>query len=156
GQILGCVLPLNRGDALGRGEVFAEVEAKRLTASFRSLYHRLAARRIVHLAHEPDPARRSAVYEFPRELKRIRSPLVQFLTDVFRPNALQPGPLLRGYYLSGTRQVEAAAVDASVSRSDSRAAGLDATRLFRSSDATQMFHAEEIRTPGKKMTHRWI
>jgi type VI secretion system protein ImpL len=67
GQILGCTLPLNRADALRRGEVFAEAEAKRLTATFRSLYHRLAARRIIHLAHEPDPAKRPAVYEFPRE-----------------------------------------------------------------------------------------
>src|SRR5262249_16787929 len=128
GQILGCTLPLDRG-ALRRGEVFAEAEAKRLNASFRSLYHRLAARRIVHLALEPVPAKRPAFYEFPRELKRIRSPLVQFLTDAFRPNALPPGPLLRGYSLSGTRQVEVAAMDAAVSRPDSNALGLEATRL---------------------------
>ena len=46
------------------------------------------------------------VYEFPRELKRIRSPLVQFLTDVFRPNSLGPSLALRGYYLTGARETE--------------------------------------------------
>jgi type VI secretion system protein ImpL len=155
GQILGCTLPLNRAGVPRRGEVFAEAEAKRLNSSFRLLYHRLAARRIVHLAHEPDPAKRPAVYEFPRELKRIRSPLVQFLTDAFRPNALHPGPLLRGYYLSGTRQVEAAAMDAAVSRADSNALGLEATRLFRVAEATQMFRTEEFKSPVRRMTQRW-
>ena len=105
-QVLGCTLSAQVSQTAGPNEVFAEAEAKRLTASFRPLYHALARRRLTHLAHEPNFAQRPGVYEFPRELKRIRSPLVQFLTDVFRPNSLGPSLRLRGYYLIGTRETE--------------------------------------------------
>ena len=105
-QVLGCTLLRADSQAARPNEVFAEAEAKRLTASFRPLYHALARRRLTHLAHEPNFAQRPGVYEFPRELKRIRSPLVQFLTDVFRPNSLGPSLVLRGYYLTGSRETE--------------------------------------------------
>ena len=105
-QVLGCTLSAQTSQTAGPNEVFVEAEAKRLTASFRPLYHALARRRLTHLAHEPNFAQRPGVYEFPRELKRIRSPLVQFLTDVFRPNSLGPSLALRGYYLTGTRETE--------------------------------------------------
>ena len=91
-QVLGCTLPPPNSQTAVPTDVFVEAEAKRLTASFRPLYQALARRRLTQLAHEPNPAQRPGVYEFPRELKRIRSPLVQFLTDVFRPNSLGPQP----------------------------------------------------------------
>lgn len=132
-QILGSTLPLHEA------EVAIEAEIKRLTRSFSPLYQALAKRHIKHLAHEPDLTRRPGVYEFLRELKRIRSPLIQFLSDVFRPHPLQPGPLLRGYYLTGVREVESAAPDLGASRSDwsgtivglpSAESRADATRIF--------------------------
>ncbi|MBZ5585023.1 MAG: hypothetical protein LAQ30_22995, partial [Acidobacteriia bacterium] len=170
GQVLGCTIPL--GVSQGAGPA-AEAEAQRLTSSFRELYHSLAERRIVHLAHEPDPDCRPAVYEFPRELKRIRTPLVQFLTDVFRPHALMPGPRLRGFYFTAVREVEVAA-GAGPGRADwtgpnalestqlFRAA--DATQLFRAADATQLFKAGELgrkpaaTTPStpRRLTLRWM
>ena len=98
GQVLGCTFPLHKIDASQTREVFAEAEVKRLTRAFRVLYQSLAERRLTHLAYETSPTRRPAIYEFPRELKRIRASLVQFLTDAFRPDALRPGPLLRGLH----------------------------------------------------------
>ena len=71
-QVLGCTLSAQVSETAGSNEVFVEAEAKRLTASFRPLYHALARRRLTHLAHEPNFAQRPGVYEFPRELKRIR------------------------------------------------------------------------------------
>ncbi len=125
-QVLGCTLPL------GEMEGSAEAEVKRITRSFSPLYQALAKRRLQHLAHEPDPVRRPGIYEFPRELKRIRSPLAQFLGDVFRPHPLRRGPQLRGYYLTATRQVEVSGPDPAT-RTDWSAAnlGTDASRLFR-------------------------
>jgi len=161
-QVLGCTLPIRKLETLRPGEVFAEVQAKRLTGSFRPLYQSLAERRLAHLAHEPNPARRPGIYEFPRELKRIRSPLVQFLTDVFRPHPLRPGPLLRGYYLTAVREVEAAAADPAVSRADwtSPNLGMETTRLFRG-DATQIFNPDDgSKSPNpiarKGMGLRWM
>ncbi len=108
-QILGCTLPLSAGEARPAGEVFAESESARLADAFNALYYSLADKRISFLAREAVAERKVPIYEFPREVKRIRDTLVQFLVDVFRPNPLQPSPLLRGYYFIGTRQVAASA-----------------------------------------------
>jgi type VI secretion system protein ImpL len=139
-------------------EVFAEAEAKRLTASFRTLYQSLAQRRVTRLAQEPNPALRPGIYEFPRELKKVRSPLVQFLTDVFRPNPLGPAPILRGYYLLGVCQTESVVNDPGATSLDFAGLGesLEASRLF-AADATQLFQAG-ARKPGgpSRSTQRWM
>jgi type VI secretion system protein ImpL len=157
-QVLGCTLSAQVPETAGPNEVFAEAEAKRLTASFRPLYHALARRRLTHLAHEPNFAQRPGVYEFPRELKRIRSPLVQFLTDVFRPNSLGPSLALRGYYLIGTRETEVErAVPAGMTDSATQAP-MEVTRLFRG-DATQMFQGDDVTkapSPGGRKSLRWM
>ncbi len=143
-QILGCSLPL-RKPAANPGEAFTEAEAKRLGDAFRPLYQSLAERRLSCLAHEPNPARKPGIYEFPRELKRIRQPLVQFLIDVFKPNQLQCTPILRGFYLTGIQEVEAAAAKTAGEDGPWSIAptSLDATHLFRNGDATQIFKQDE-------------
>ena len=150
--------PREASQTAGPNEVFVEAEAKRLTASFRPLYHALARRRLTHLAHEPNSAQRPGVYEFPREFKRIRSPLVQFLTDVFRPNSLGPSLALRGYYLTGARETEVErAVPAGMTDTVTQAP-MEATRLFRG-DATQMFQGDDVTkapSPGGRRALRWM
>ena len=161
-QILGCTLSIRKPDPARAGEVFAEAEAKRLTGAFRPLYHSLAERRLTHLAHEPNPARKPAIYEFPRELKRIRAPLVQFLTDVFRPHPLRPVPVLRGFYLTAVQEVEVAIAKPVANEGDwtSPNLSMEATRLFRG-EATQIFNLDEPDRSGqpgsrKRMGTRWI
>jgi type VI secretion system protein ImpL len=161
-QVLGCTLALTETDEAHRREVFVEDAAKQLTRSFRPLYEEIAKRRIKHLAHEPDPARRPAVYEFPYQFrKQIRSPLVQFLSDVFRSHPLQPGPILRGYYFTGVREVEKAPADLGESRADwsGPKAGMEATRLFSPEDASRIFRSETINPSASArggFTLRWI
>ncbi len=162
-QVLGCTVPLDRAGPSGAGGVSVEDQAKRLTRSFRPLYQELAKRRITHLAHEPDPARRPAIYEFPREFKRIRAPLVQFLSDTFRPHPLRPGPQLRGYYLTAVREVEVALANLGESRADWSLPklGMEATRLFSAADATRIFRPDDVsKSPkaatGAGLVTRWI
>ena len=160
-QVWGCTLPLREP---GGTEVSAEEQAKRITRSFRPLYQELAKRRITQLVHEPDPARRPAVYEFPRELKRIRTPLIQFLSETFRPHPLRLGPLLRGYYLTGIREVEVevAAANLSETRADwsLQKGRMDTTRLFSAADATRIFRAGDAamspKTGGGTLVPRWM
>lgn len=160
-QVLGCTLPLFKAEPSRAGEAFAEAEAKRLTRAFRPLYQSLADRRLTHLAHEPNPARKPGIYEFPRELKRIRTPLIQFLTDVFRPHALRPVPLLRGFYLTATQTVEAAVAAPAAMGADWPSPNLDmeTTRMFRG-DATQIFNPDNPNTvvagERKRTASRWI
>ena len=158
GQVLGCTLPFQKIDPSPVGEVFAEAQAKRLTRGFRLLYHSLAERRLTHLALEGTAVRRPAIYEFPREFKRIRGPLVQFLTDAFRPDLLRLGPVLRGYYLTGVREVEAGAENLGSNADDGKTVGL---RDLRAQDATRMFNADNTliksisRDRPKRVVLRW-
>jgi type VI secretion system protein ImpL len=142
-QVLGSALPRaseESGATAGAG-------AKALINSFRTLYRAIAERRIVYLASEPDTTARAAIYEFPRELKRIRSSLVQFLTDAFRGGLAEPGPWLRGYYLTGVCETEPSREPTS-SGADWTVADLDASRIFRG-DATRMFRANDFTLPSK-------
>ncbi len=130
-QILGCTVPAVAPSQRPAGEVFAEAETARLSEAFNALYYSLAEKRLTMLARETNAAKKPAIYEFPRELKRVRDTLVQFLVDVFRPNPLQPGPILRGFYFTGTRTVTVSGLAAAISADQPQRAALgEATRLF--------------------------
>ncbi|HXE12006.1 MAG TPA: type VI secretion system membrane subunit TssM [Bryobacteraceae bacterium] len=132
-QVLGC--SISTTDAPTADEVYGEAQSKRLSEAFNRLYARLAEKRLRFLAREPEKSRRPGVYEFPRELKRVRDSLVQFLIESFRPNSLQPGPLLRGFYFTGMQQVAIAAAPSDVSAEvqTTSARNLEATVLFQPS-----------------------
>jgi type VI secretion system protein ImpL len=133
-QILGCTLPSAAPGARG-AEIFAESETARLADAFNNLYYSLADKRLVVLPRETSQQERPAMYEFPRELKRIRDTLVQFMVDVFRPNPLQPGPILRGFYFTGTRQVTVSALSPVMNDAlAARASTGEATSLFNLAD----------------------
>jgi type VI secretion system protein ImpL len=137
-QILGCTLPVVQRSPSTTAEAYASVETARLTGAMNSLYVSLADKRLVFLDRERDRARKPAVYEFPRELRRIRAALVQFLVDVFRPNPLQPNPALRGFYFTGTRKVAAAG-------SASDQASRQMTGLHKVGEVTRIFRPEDFR-----------
>ena len=154
-QVMGCTLPFNLAAPEEPGQIFAEAESKRLTRAFRALHQSLAERRITHLAYEANPALRPAIYEFPRELKRIRAAVVQFLVDTFRPDPLRPNPLLRGFYFTGARETEAAAAHSMSNPESTIGPG------SYSADATQFFRPDAsipgIRRDRSKPTlRRWV
>ncbi len=105
GQVFGVLATAEPQETADR--VWAEAATKRLIGEFNSLSVRLNYRRFAALAQESDPSKKPAIYEFPREFKRIRTPLVQFLVDAFRPDLLRANPRLRGFFFSGVRKVEA-------------------------------------------------
>ncbi|HLH38688.1 MAG TPA: type VI secretion system membrane subunit TssM [Bryobacteraceae bacterium] len=153
-QILGCSLEAATAAARPAGEVFAEAETARLTDAFNRLYSSLAERRLDMLARETNPAARPAVYEFPRELKRIRDTVVQFLVDVFRPDPLQPGPILRGFYFTGTRQVTVSALSPAAGEPMTRSAG-EATSLFNLAEYQKRMGLVESASPLETSVQRW-
>lgn len=102
-QVLGVTLPL-RGDR-EQGGVYAEEESCRLTAAFDGLFRALCDKRLAFLAREHDPEKLPAVYEFPREFRKLRNSVVRFLVDLGRPSQLRANPFLRGFYFSGVRPV---------------------------------------------------
>ncbi len=102
GQVLGATLPMQPQNRSG---VYAEEESKRLSAAFDAIFYSLADRRVVLMPRENDPQKIPGVYEFPREFRKLRNNLVQFLIDLCRPSQLLVSPFLRGFYFSGVRPV---------------------------------------------------
>ncbi len=85
-QVLGVTLPLR--DDRSQGGVYAEEESRRLAAAFDELFHSLCDKRPPYLARENDANKLPAVYEFPREFRKLRNAAVRFLVDLGRPSQL--------------------------------------------------------------------
>jgi type VI secretion system protein ImpL len=102
-QVLGVTLPL-RSDR-EQGGVYAEEESRRLAAAFDGLFYSLAGKRLPFLARENDAGKLPAVYEFPREFRKLRNAMVRFLVELGRPSQLRANPFLRGFYFSGVRPI---------------------------------------------------
>src|ERR1039458_7711636 len=105
-QVFG-VLTSQPAAAETENRVWAESETKRLNRQFQELILRLDERRRLALSLEGDARRKPAIYEFPREFKKIRTPLVQFLVDVFQPDPLRLGARLTGFFFTGVLAGEA-------------------------------------------------
>lgn len=100
-QVLGTTLPVR---SLATG-IYSEEETKRLTKAFDELFYSLAEKRLDLLARENENDKLPGIYEFPRELRKLRTFLVQFLVEMARPSQLSTNPFLRGFYFSGVRPV---------------------------------------------------
>jgi type VI secretion system protein ImpL len=128
--VLGSTLSRRPESRVG---VYAEEESKRLAAAFDSLYLSLCARRPELLRQEYDAAKLPGIYEFPREFRKLRNTLVEFLVDLCRPSQLRSGPFLRGFYFAGSRTVmasEPAPSAALAPAAEETDATLGATRVF--------------------------
>jgi type VI secretion system protein ImpL len=132
-QVLGATLPLQTQAGSG---IYAEDQTRRLSVAFDALAYSLADQRIALLPRENDSQKVTGAYEFPREFRKLRATLVQFLVDLCRPSQLHASPFLRGFYFSGVRPVivqDTAVAEAqrpATQRSPFEAAG-SATGIFR-------------------------
>jgi type VI secretion system protein ImpL len=129
-QVLGASLPLS---TLARGTGYAEQETARLNQAFDDLTRSLCDARPDLLSREHESSLLPAVYEFPREFRKLRATVVTFLTELCRPSQLTVGPFLRGFYFSGIRPVivNEAAPPARPEPQASAAAEIAATRIMR-------------------------
>ena len=102
-QVVGVTLPMT---AVRSDGVYGEEETARLTDQFERLFKSFADARPDFLGRETNPQNLPAAYEFPREFRKIRPAVVQFLVDLGRPSQLTVGPFLRGFYFTGVRPVD--------------------------------------------------
>jgi len=134
-EVLGATLPVRQAQA----GVYADEETKRLNKIFDELFYSLADRRLSVLGRENQADRLPGIYEFPREIRKMRSLLVDFLVNLARPSQLQANPFLRGFYFSGVRAMMVDDVAAPASRDP------DLSEEVGDSGATQMFNARQLR-----------
>jgi type VI secretion system protein ImpL len=128
-EVLGSTLPLRSVNA----GVYAEEETRRLSKALDEIFYSLAERRIALLPREHESEKLPAIYEFPRELNKLRALIVQFLVDLGRPSHLGTNPFVRGFYFTGVRPI---VVDDVVS---ARAVAIEAEDTDIHAGATQIF-----------------
>ncbi len=154
-EVLGTTLPLR---SLSAG-VYADEETKRLTKAFDEIFYALAERRILLLPREHEGDKLPGIYEFPRELRKLRTLLVQFLVDLARPSHLGTNPFLRGFYFTGVRPVVvddvAAAPAVPVEVSEAAFEG-GATQIFRGVGAQLQSPPMAIRGGGSRRMPQWV
>ncbi len=98
-QVLGS--PLSRSEA--SAGVYAEQASRMLAGIIDGLVYQLGEFRVEMLDRENDPGSVSGVYEFPRELGKLRKNLNQYLVELCKPSHLSANPYLRGFYFTGIR-----------------------------------------------------
>jgi type VI secretion system protein ImpL len=159
-QVLGFTVPAADSAAQAFGEVYTETENKKLSEYWIRLYQSLSDKRLTFLGREAGPEKKPTIYEFPREVKRIRAEVVRFLVDTFRPNPLHPGAQLRGFYLSGVRKVVSTKTNDRLGDPAQAKAGSDATMLFKPGDLSQALASAGMRrtvvVPQETTVSRWI
>lgn len=152
-QVFGATLPM-RGWS---GGVYAEEETRRLGQAFEDLFYSLCDKRIEYLPRENDATKLPPCYEFPREFRKLKGPLVQFLVDVGRPSQLNASPFLRGFYFTGVRPViiTEAAPSALRPAPQAQTPAVGATRLFSMADVQQPAIPTPVLPTGRKVP-QWV
>ncbi len=159
-QPFGVLASLEGAEGKIEDRVWADAETKRLNRDFNKLFLCLNARRLLTLSHEHRSKRKPAIYEFPREFKRVRARLVQFLVDSFRPDPLRLSPALRGFFFVATRLAERQA-EGALEKTQAGTRGdrspLEATRIFKP-DATILGQASLVigSQPQGLLVEKWI
>jgi type VI secretion system protein ImpL len=123
------------GMAFARSEassgLYAEKAMAEVTSSLDQLIFSLGEYRLELLARETDQKNVDPVYEFPRELKRLRNNLASYLVELARPSHLNANPYLRGFYFTGVRaHVVEQMVSAPAQAPKAAPAEAGATRMF--------------------------
>jgi type VI secretion system protein ImpL len=154
-EVLGATLPLR---SLSAG-VYADEETRRLTKAFDEIFYSLAERRIVLLPREHEGDKLPGIYEFPRELRKLRTLLVQFLVDLAHPSHLGTNPFLRGFYFTGVRPVavdDVVAAPAAAMEVAEAEPGGGATQIFRGVGAQVQQAPVAMRSGGSRRVPQWV
>lgn len=142
GEVMGATLARRTGSA----GLFVEEENNRISRSFDQLVYSLSEKRLEYLPREGAPERLPSIYEFPREMRKLRTVIAQFLVELTKPTQLGANCFLRGFYFSGVRPV---VVNETVAQSAPVAAAAVAA-----SEATRMFNLSELRAASSPVQSR--
>ena len=132
-EVLGATLPLDAGPPGG----YAERMSKRVSHTLDRLFQSLAVRRLELLPREHVTEKRSGVYEFPREFRKLAPLMTELLVELTAPSQLHASPFLRGYYFTGVQPVV-------VTETPGLAAASAPARVAATSKATGVFTPVDI------------
>ncbi len=125
--------------------LYAEQATRDVTNALDQLIFSLGEYRMEILSRENDQRNVDPVYEFPRELRKLRNNLSAYLVELTRPSHLNANPYLRGFYFTGVRaHVVEQMVSAPAAVQQAAPADAGATRMF---SVQQMQAAQAPPTP---------
>jgi type VI secretion system protein ImpL len=129
-QVLGTTLPRTEvGEAL-----LTHDDEGTISAAFDQIIYALADKRIDYLQRETATSKFPSIYEFPRELRKLRQHLVQFLMEIACPGQWDASCFLRGFYFSGVRAVIVSETVTPKVTAAAAASVAAATRMFNTED----------------------
>jgi type VI secretion system protein ImpL len=100
--VFGATLPIVSPEA---GQGYFDFEGRRLDEAFEKLFGAFSDARFILLERETNQAQLPAIYQFPREFRKLRESIVRFLLELGKPKQTQVSPYLRGFYFTGVRPV---------------------------------------------------
>jgi type VI secretion system protein ImpL len=151
-QVLGATLPRSQATA----GTHAEQATQEIGAALDELCFSLAEFRLDLLARETDQATTIDVYEFPRELRKLRNVLTDFLVELSRPSQLSANPYLRGFYFTGVRaQVVEQLVSTPAHTPKAPVPDAGATRMFSLQDLRTREQSAPAATPLSHRVPQW-
>ncbi|HZP03621.1 MAG TPA: ImcF-related family protein [Terracidiphilus sp.] len=146
-QPLGAAFPRN---AVSSG-LYAEKAMGEVAAALDRVLFSLSEFRTNLLTRENDARNIDPVYEFPRELRKLRNNLATYLMELARPSHLNANPYLRGFYATGVRaHIVEEMVAAAAARPQSQPAGSGATRMFSVQEMQAMQAQQAPQTVARK------
>ena len=87
---------------IGAG-LYAEQAANQIGTRFDEVTYLLSEFRLELLGRGGQAPALAKSYEFPRDLRKLRAGIVDFLVEVARPSQIGVNPFLRGFFFSGMR-----------------------------------------------------
>lgn len=122
-------MPFSR-NAVSSG-LYAEKANAEVTAALDRMLFALGEYRLELLNRENDQKNVDPVYEFPREMRKLRNNLASYLVELTRPSHLNANPYLRGFYGTGVRaHMVQEMVAAGAAQPQAQPVGAGATRMF--------------------------
>ncbi len=125
--------PLGMGFARSEASsgLYAEKAMAEVTGALDKLIFSLSEFRLELLNRETDQRSIDPVYEFPREVRKLRNNLAAYLVELARPSHLNANPYLRGFYFTGVRaHIVEQMVSAPAQAPRTQPADAGATRMF--------------------------
>ena len=137
--------------------LFIEQATAQIGAHFDQLLYALSEFRLDILSRGGELPELARAYEFPRDLRKIRSGIVSFLAELARPSQIGVNPFLRGFFFTGMRaHLIEDILDVGPAQAQQQApAASGATRIF-SLGAAQVQPQQPVRRSSIRKVPQWV
>jgi type VI secretion system protein ImpL len=140
--------------------LYSEQATAALAAHFDRLLYALGEFRLELLSRGGELQELARAYEFPRDLRKLRTGIVSFLMEVARPSQIGVNPFLRGFFFAGMRaHMVEDILDVGPAQQQPIAPAMDAgaTRIFSLAGAqNQPAPTPSFRRGGSRKVPQWV